>query len=45
LSTKPFFILINLSCVISDQSSATFNYHRTCQCPICWYGPYYFTSF
>jgi hypothetical protein len=45
LNTKPFFILTNLSCVISDQNSATINNFRTCQCPIFWYGPYYFTSF
>jgi hypothetical protein len=25
-----------LSCIISDQSSATTNHHRICQCPICW---------
>jgi hypothetical protein len=31
LNTKPFFILINLSCVISDQSSATINHYRICQ--------------
>jgi hypothetical protein len=45
LNTKPFSILINLSCAISDQSSATINHNRTYQCPIYWYGPYYFTSF
>jgi hypothetical protein len=25
-----------LSCIISDQSSATINHYRTCQCTICW---------
>jgi hypothetical protein len=25
-----------LLCIISDQSSATTNHHRICQCPICW---------
>jgi hypothetical protein len=28
--------LIMLSCIISDQSSATINHYRTCQCTICW---------
>jgi hypothetical protein len=36
LSIRPLFILTILSCVISDQSSATNNHHRTYQCPICW---------
>jgi hypothetical protein len=36
LSIKPFFILITLSCILSDQSSATNNHHRTCQSPTCW---------
>jgi hypothetical protein len=36
LSIKPLFILIILSCVISDQSSATNNHHRICQWPIYW---------
>jgi hypothetical protein len=36
LSIKPIFILTILSCVISDQSSATNNHHRICQCRICW---------
>jgi hypothetical protein len=45
LNTKTFFILTNLSCVFSDQNSTTINNFRTCQCLICWYGPYYFTPF
>jgi hypothetical protein len=36
LSIKPVFILIILSYIISDQSSAITNHHRICQCPICW---------
>jgi hypothetical protein len=35
-SIKPLFILIILSCVISDQSSATNNHYRICKFPIYW---------
>jgi hypothetical protein len=36
LNIKQLFILIILSCVISDQNSATIGHYRFCQCSVYW---------